>query len=102
MRLINAFVEERKKMLYRWIHKTDKDSGWDNIHNEFDGETLENYKDVTPKQAQTMLTKFQGYSKILFDSYVKNNRIDPELKDLQTELFDQVKSGAIDAMSAID
>ena len=102
MRLINAFIEERKKMLNRWIHKTDKDSGWDNIHNEFDGETLENYKDVTPKQAQTMLTKFQGYSKILFDSYVKNNRIDPELKDLQTELFDQVKSGAIDAMSAID
>jgi len=89
------------KQAKRWLSKGEG-KPWDPQNNPFDQAVAQNFGQMSSSKASGVLKKFQGYSGVLYQSMAKDLRVPKELSQVNADLFEQVKSGALDAMEAVE
>lgn len=98
---VNDYINDMIKQAKRWLSKGEG-RPWDPQNNPFDQAVAQNFGQMSSSKASGVLKKFQGYSGVLYQSMAKDLRVPKELSQVNADLFEQVKSGALDAIEAVE
>lgn len=99
---LNDFIYDKQRQLTRWFSAAEEGSGWDPKNNAFDAEVYKNFSGEKISDLKKMQAQLGTNAKTLFGELYSGGKIPDELKGFKAELLDQLKTGAIDAMSAVD